>query len=118
MIDIFRWVLYTSAYFDKLYVYINSFCFITYCMTFSTSDGYDIRFPTDFSAEGVLISNLLAGYEKRGGKYGRPLANHSHAVPVKLRLQLIQIIDLDEKNQVLKLNLWTNYVSFIFSHSH
>ncbi|KAH3862136.1 neuronal acetylcholine receptor subunit alpha-10-like [Dreissena polymorpha] len=71
--------------------------------------GYDVRFPTEFSAEGVLIKNLLAGYDKRGGKYARPVANHSHAVPVKLMLQLIQIVDLDEKNQVLKLNLWTNY---------
>ncbi|WAQ96378.1 ACH10-like protein, partial [Mya arenaria] len=72
-------------------------------------EGYDERWPSDFSAEGVLIKNLLEGYNKRAGKYARPVFNHTHAVPVRLMLQLIQIIDLDEKNQVLKLNLWTNY---------
>ncbi|XP_060602422.1 neuronal acetylcholine receptor subunit alpha-10-like isoform X2 [Ruditapes philippinarum] len=72
-------------------------------------NGYEAKFPAGHSAERILIKHLLASYEKSGGKFGRPVANHTHIVPVWFRLQLIQIVDLDEKNQVLKLNLWTNY---------
>lgn len=89
----------------------NSLTMLTIYISYCVLDGIHTRFPTEFSAEGVLITNLLAGYEKRGGKYARPVINHTHAVPVEFMLQLIQIVDLDEKNQVLKLNLWTNYVS-------
>ena len=69
------------------------------------------HFPDHLSPEGVLISNLLTSYHKRG-TYGRPVFNYSKAVPVKFELQLIQIMDLSEKDQVFKVNVWTNYVSF------
>ena len=65
------------------------------------------------SAEGALISNLLTAYHKRG-TYGRPIFNYTQAVPVQFQLQLIQIMDLSEKDQVFKINVWTNYVSSYF----
>lgn len=67
------------------------------------------HFPDHVSPEGVLISNLLTSYHKRG-TYGRPVFNYSKAVPVKFQLQLIQIMDLSEKDQVFKINVWTNYL--------
>ena len=73
------------------------------------------HFPDHLSPEGVLISNLLTSYHKRG-TYGRPVFNYSKAVPVKFELQLIQIMDLSEKDQVFKVNVWTNYVSFSLTH--
>ena len=74
------------------------------------SGSFGGRFPDHMSPEGVLISNLLTSYHKRG-TYGRPIFNYSRAVPVKFQLQLIQIMDLSEKDQVFKINVWTNYVS-------
>jgi len=37
--------------------------------------------------------------------------NQSQTVFVKYGLALVQIIDLDEKNQILTTNVWSRYVS-------
>ena len=52
-----------------------------------------------------LISDLLANYQK----YERPVQNESHPVELTFTLSLQQIIDLDERNQLLKTNLWLDY---------
>ncbi|KAL5018978.1 hypothetical protein ScPMuIL_004700 [Solemya velum] len=70
---------------------------------------YD-QFPMeDISHEDRLIKHLLKRYQRRGGVYGRPVHNHSDIVTVYFGMQLIQIMDLDEKKQVLSLNVWTHY---------
>lgn len=62
------------------------------------------------SDEKRLIKYLLENYE-RVGIVGRPVYNTSETVRVNYGLALIQILDLDEKNQVLTTNVWSRYVS-------
>ena len=57
------------------------------------------------SNEHRLIDNLLMDYQK----YERPVANESLPVDLKFTLSLQQIIDLDERNQLLVTNLWLDY---------
>lgn len=64
------------------------------------------------SDEKRLIKHLLDNYE-RVGVVGRPVFNTSETVRVSYGLALIQILDLDEKNQVLTTNVWCRYVSYI-----
>ena len=62
------------------------------------------------SDEKRLIKFLLKNYENVG-VVGRPVLNHSETIKVYYGLSLIQILDLDEKNQVLQTNVWSRYVS-------
>ena len=66
------------------------------------------------SDEKRLIKHLLENYEKVG-LVGRPVYNTSETVRVNYGLALIQILDLDEKNQVLTTNVWSRYVSITLS---
>ncbi len=66
------------------------------------------------SDEKRLIKHLLDNYE-RVGLVGRPVYNTSETVRVNYGLALIQILDLDEKNQVLTTNVWSRYVSTTYS---
>ncbi|OAF64387.1 hypothetical protein A3Q56_07893 [Intoshia linei] len=72
------------------------------------------------SDEKQLIKYLLEHYEKIG-VIGRPVHDTTDTVNVKYGLALIQILDLDEKNQVLTTNAWSRYhlynsttVTFLF----
>ncbi|XP_060560851.1 neuronal acetylcholine receptor subunit beta-3-like, partial [Ruditapes philippinarum] len=62
------------------------------------------RFRTisNISSEQRLMTDLLWKYENSV----RPIYNSSKAVAVGLGLTLTQILDLDEKNQVLTTNVW------------
>ena len=62
------------------------------------------------SKEKLLVKRLLKRYEKQG-KEGRPVVNTSDPVKVYFSLSLIQILDVDIKDQVLKTNIWYHYVS-------
>ena len=62
------------------------------------------------SDEKRLIKHLLSNYE-HVGIVGRPVFNTTETITVKYGLALIQILDLDEKNQVLTTNVWSRYVS-------
>ena len=62
------------------------------------------------SDEKRLIKHLLQNYETVG-LIGRPVFNTSDTISVQYGLALIQILDLDEKNQVLTTNCWNRYVS-------
>ncbi|XP_036363179.1 acetylcholine receptor subunit alpha-type acr-16-like isoform X2 [Octopus sinensis] len=64
--------------------------------------------PIEIPDEKKIIRDLLLLYEKRGID-GRPVRNSSMPVSVKFSIQLIQIMDLDEKNQILKLSVWDRY---------
>ena len=55
--------------------------------------------------EKCLIDDLFANYTKEE----RPTDNHTETVVVKFKLDLQQIIDLDEKSQTLKTNMWLNF---------
>lgn len=62
------------------------------------------------SDEKRLIKMLMERYEDVG-VVGRPVYNASDKIDVQYGLALIQILDLDEKNQVLTTNCWSRYVS-------
>jgi len=49
-----------------------------------------------------LLKNLMRNYDKAS----RPVFNASHSVEVKFSFSLIQICDMDERNQVLTTNVW------------
>lgn len=57
-----------------------------------------------------MIKHLLRKYAERG-KFGRPVQKYSDIINVTFGLQLVQIMNLDERKQILTLNVWTNYVS-------
>jgi hypothetical protein len=40
----------------------------------------------------------------------RPVENHSYPVVVRLKVSLQQLIDVDEKNQIVYINAWLDYV--------
>ncbi|OON22017.1 hypothetical protein X801_02084 [Opisthorchis viverrini] len=56
------------------------------------------------SDEKRLIKRLLKNYED-AGITGRPVINTEEVVKINMSLSLIQILDLDEKNQVLTIRI-------------
>ena len=62
------------------------------------------------SAEKKLIRDLVDTY-KEAGIVGRPVLNSSDAIIVDYGLALVQILNLDEKNQVLTISAWNRFVS-------
>ena len=87
-------------------------CFIHYLMTLSLWNflSWCVADGIAMSDEKRLIKHLLEHYE-HVGVVGRPVYNTSETVLVNYGLALIQILDLDEKNQVLTTNVWCRYVS-------
>lgn len=53
-------------------------------------------------AEERLLKKLFLGYNK----WSRPVANISDAVLVRFGLSIAQLIDVDEKNQMMTTNVW------------
>ena len=66
-------------------------------------------YPSD---EGRLISALLSRFRPYK-KFARPVRNASATVTVHFGLDLQQILDLDQKEQVLETRIWKEYVSMI-----
>lgn len=58
-------------------------------------------------AEHRLYEDLMSTYDPRE----RPVKNSTAAIVINLGITLNQIIDLDEKNQILTVNAWLKYVS-------
>ncbi|XP_034016775.1 cholinergic receptor, nicotinic, alpha 11 isoform X1 [Thalassophryne amazonica] len=58
------------------------------------------------SLQGPHQRNLLKNLLKDYNRMERPVANDSHPLTVVFSLSLLQIMDVDEKNQVLTLNMW------------
>ncbi|KAK6731432.1 hypothetical protein RB195_007727 [Necator americanus] len=56
-------------------------------------------------AETRLFSDLLNGYNP----LERPVANASQPLVVKIKMFLQQILDVDEKNQLVSVNAWLSY---------
>ena len=65
------------------------------------------------SEEKRLIKQLIDNYTI-DGKYGRPIKMMNATLRVGYGISLVQIMDVDEKDQVLTTNVWCKYVS-IFS---
>ncbi|XP_071106607.1 neuronal acetylcholine receptor subunit alpha-10-like isoform X1 [Haliotis cracherodii] len=60
------------------------------------------------SYEDQLVKEILHKYRVRG-KYGRPVRRFNDTLKVAFGIQLIQIMDLNEKDQILTLNVWDQY---------
>uniref|UniRef100_A0A8C5DG08 Neuronal acetylcholine receptor subunit alpha-7-like n=1 Tax=Gouania willdenowi TaxID=441366 RepID=A0A8C5DG08_GOUWI len=58
------------------------------------------------SLQGPHQRNLLKNLLKDYNRMERPVGNDSHPLTVIFTLSLIQIMDVDEKNQVLTSNMW------------
>ncbi|THD23317.1 Neuronal acetylcholine receptor subunit alpha-7 [Fasciola hepatica] len=71
-------------------------------------EGTDDEAQFTLSDEKRLIKRLLKNYEN-AGITGRPVKNTNEKVLVQMSLSLIQILDLDEKNQVLTISVWILY---------
>ena len=48
----------------------------------------------------------------------RPVSKNSDQLVVKFGIKLTQILDVDEKNQVLITNVWLKHVNYFFCHEH
>ncbi|XP_064596453.1 neuronal acetylcholine receptor subunit alpha-10-like [Liolophura sinensis] len=68
-----------------------------------------LRVTQNASQEYRLMRHLLDNYEPAV----RPVMNSSHTVKIGLGLTLTQILDLDEKNQVLTTNVWMEAESYL-----
>lgn len=60
------------------------------------------------SQEKRLIKYLIERY-RTFGKTGRPVNNPNETITVEYGVNLIQILDLDERNQILSINVWITY---------
>lgn len=66
--------------------------------------------PVEMSHEKRLIRDLIRDY-KSLGIMGRPVKDQNETITISYGLSLIQIMDLDERNQILTTNVWATYVS-------
>lgn len=89
-----------------MYLFLNCCC----------SAGYLPDDGRPLSHEKRLIKDLLRDYRRRG-VYGRPVYNYSESVKIEFGVQLIQIMDLDEKKQILTLNVWDHYVRMVYMYA-
>ncbi|XP_031722254.1 cholinergic receptor, nicotinic, alpha 11 [Anarrhichthys ocellatus] len=58
------------------------------------------------SLQGPHQRNLLKNLLKDYNRMERPVSNDSHPLTVVFTLSMVQIMDVDEKNQVLTTNMW------------
>ncbi|CAF4107067.1 unnamed protein product [Rotaria sordida] len=70
-----------------------------------------INITVHMSDEQRLFYTIMTGYEKAI----RPLKKSSEAVVVKLGISLTQILDIDERNQIMTTNIWLDQCfNFLF----
>ncbi|XP_077367225.1 neuronal acetylcholine receptor subunit alpha-2 isoform X2 [Festucalex cinctus] len=74
----------------------NWICSLLFCQAVACHD------KTHSHAEDELFKRLFAGYNK----WSRPVPNISDVVIVKFGLSIAQLIDVDEKNQMMTTNVW------------
>ena len=72
-----------------------------------SEDTDDLKYTSD---EARLISVLLSRY-KSHKTLARPVLNSNDTLTVYFGLDLQQILDFDEKDQVLQTRMWKEYVS-------
>ncbi|CAF1260120.1 unnamed protein product [Rotaria sordida] len=71
-----------------------------------------INITVHMSDEQRLFYTIMTGYEKAI----RPLKKSSEAVVVKLGISLTQILDIDERNQIMTTNIWLDQCfNFLFN---
>ena len=69
---------------------------------------WKVEFTFCSDHETNLINHLLENYQP----YSRPVEYPNSTLTLNITLTLKQIIDLDERNQLLKTNLWLEYYWF------
>ncbi|XP_060564526.1 neuronal acetylcholine receptor subunit alpha-10-like isoform X3 [Ruditapes philippinarum] len=89
-------------------------CYLLFMGIFELIHGFEQDCPIDWSMyesvskEKALIKCLLERYSNYT-TVGRPVTNTSDLITVEFGLSLVQIMDVDEKNQVLETNVWYTY---------
>ena len=58
-----------------------------------------------------LLNDLVDRNHNRGKQLARPVRHVNDPVTVHFGINLVQILDFDEKNQVITFNVWKQYVS-------
>ncbi|CAM4961520.1 unnamed protein product [Rotaria socialis] len=111
-------MLYNRDYYLSIpYLLLTSFIFLfaqyQKCYSLATADSTPSS-SSSFLHEGLanitpetsdeqrLFYKIMTGYEKAV----RPLKKSSQAVVVKLGITLTQILDIDERNQIMTTNIW------------
>lgn len=72
-------------------------CIFLHLLSLTSSSNDELR----------LYKDLMTNYNS----LERPVSNSSVPLAVKMRLFLQQIVDVDEKNQVVQINAWLRYAS-------
>ena len=73
----------------------------------SSSDAGNDRYP---SAEARLVRHLLSRYGSGEPRMVRPVVNSSQPIIVQFTLSLVQILDINEKEQLLSAIYWLHLV--------
>uniref|UniRef100_A0A3B4AW38 Uncharacterized protein n=1 Tax=Periophthalmus magnuspinnatus TaxID=409849 RepID=A0A3B4AW38_9GOBI len=81
---------------------LDLFCKMRTAQLLPTRATLILLFSTHSHAEDELFKTLFAGYNK----WSRPVPNISDVVIVKFGLSIAQLIDVDEKNQMMTTNVW------------
>ena len=63
------------------------------------------------SEEVRLIHDLLIRARDNAHRLARPVKQVSDCIQIHFALSLVQILDFDEKNQIITLNVWKHYVT-------
>lgn len=72
------------------------------------------NFVSASNDEKQLYSDLLTNYNV----LERPVSDSNTPLVIKMRLFLQQIVDVDEKNQVVQINAWIRYASYFLYHKN
>ena len=57
-----------------------------------------------------LYEDLM--YKKGYNKFVRPVSNENDVIEVEILLKMAQIIDVDERNQIMTTNVWVVQVAY------
>ena len=57
------------------------------------------------------LMHMILSKQNRSNILARPLRNSSQSMQVNFKLNIVLILDFDEKNQVISLLIWKHYVS-------
>ena len=58
-----------------------------------------------------LINDMMSKSRHHAHHLARPIKDISKSVTVAFGLSLVQLLDFDEKNQIIVLSVWKHYVS-------
>ncbi|XP_068931488.1 neuronal acetylcholine receptor subunit beta-3 [Petaurus breviceps papuanus] len=76
--------------------------FLTVFLILAVSPSASLGFSSIAETEDALLRNLFQGYQK----WVRPVLNANDTIKVYFGLKISQLVDVDEKNQLMTTNVW------------